>query len=43
MTNKIELSHMVEACSDYFNLDWNAQDIEDTTEFLNTEFFFLSK
>ena len=43
MTNKIELSHMVEACSDYFQLEWNAQDIKDTTEFLNTEFFFFAK
>ncbi|MDB2590576.1 hypothetical protein N9Y32_06070 [Candidatus Thioglobus sp.] len=43
MTSKIEVSLMVSACSDHFQLDWNAQDIEDTTEFLNTEFFFFEK
>ena len=43
MTSKIELDSMIESCSDYFRLDWNAQDIEDTSEYLNTEFFFLEK
>lgn len=43
MTSKAELSYMIGACSDYFHLDWNAQDIEDTREYLNTEFFFLEK
>lgn len=43
MTSKREVSHMVSACSDHFQLEWNDQDIEDTTEFLNTEFFFFDK
>lgn len=43
MDNRIELSHMVSACSDHFQLDWNEQDIKDTTEYLNTEFFFFDK
>ncbi len=43
MTSKIELGSMIESCGDYFQLDWNAQDIEDTSEYLNTEFFFLEK
>ena len=43
MTSKAELGYMIESCSDYFQLDWNAQDIEDTSEYLNAEFFFLEK
>ncbi len=43
MNNHVELSHMVSACSDHFQLDWNEQDIKDTTEYLNTEFFFFDK
>ncbi len=43
MTNRIELAHMISACSDHFQLDWNAQDIEDAGEYLNTEFFFFDK
>lgn len=41
MTSLIELSHMVIACNNYFNLDWNEQDIEDTVHYLNREFFQL--
>lgn len=43
MTNKTELAGMIEACSDYFQLEWNIQDIEDTASYLNAEFFFLEK
>ena len=43
ITSKAELGYMIESCSDYFQLDWNAQDIEDTSEYLNAEFFFLEK
>ena len=43
MTSKDELGNMIGACSDYFRLNWNAQDIQDTREYLNTEFFFLEK
>ena len=42
MTNILEVTHMVEACSDYFRLDWNRQDVRDTVEYLNNEFFFFS-
>ena len=42
MTNILEVRHMVEACSDYFQLDWNQQDVRDTVEYLNNEFFFFS-
>ena len=41
MTNLIELSHMIHACDGYFQLDWNKQDFEDITEYLNSEFFKL--
>lgn len=41
ITNRMELDYMIEACSNYFQLDWNVQDIEDTGEYLNTEFFFF--
>ncbi|WP_428087153.1 hypothetical protein [Candidatus Thioglobus sp.] len=43
MSNKIELSHMIKACSNHFQLEWNQQDIKDTTEYLNAEFFFFDK
>jgi len=43
MTNRIELRHMIEACSNHFQLDWNDQDVQDTEEFLNTEFFFFDE
>ncbi len=43
MTSKTELTGMVEACSDHFQLNWNEQDIEDTAGYLNAEFFFLTK
>ncbi|CAC9590190.1 hypothetical protein [uncultured Gammaproteobacteria bacterium] len=41
MTNRTELRYMIEACSDHFQLEWNAKDVEDTEEFLNTEFFLF--
>jgi len=43
MTSKAELKQMVDSCSDHFQLDWNEQDIIDTSEYLNTEFFFLTQ
>ncbi len=41
LTNRFELRHMVGACSDYFQLDWDRQDVNDTVEYLNKEFFFF--
>ncbi len=43
MSNPIELSYMVNVCSEHFQLNWNQQDIEDTTHYLNTEFFRFDK
>ncbi len=43
LTKKEEIAIMVGACSDHFQLDWNSQDILDTTEYLNSEFFLFDK
>ena len=43
MTNTTELFDMVTACSRRFNLDWNKQDITDTTHYLDTKFFQLDE
>ncbi len=43
INNFVELEYMIGACSNYFQLEWNEQDIEDTSEYLNTEFFLLKK
>jgi hypothetical protein len=43
ITSKAELRQMIGSCSDHFQLEWNEQDITDTSEYLNTEFFFLTQ
>ncbi len=43
MTNTTELFYMVKACARHFQLNWNQQDITDTTHYLNTKFFQLDK
>ncbi len=43
MTNTTELFYMVRACARHFRLNWNQQDITDTTHYLNTKFFQLDK
>jgi len=34
-------NEMTNPCDGYFQLDWNKQDFEDITEYLNSEFFQL--
>jgi hypothetical protein len=43
MTNTTDLFYMVRACAKHFRLNWNQQDITDTTHYLNTKFFQLDK
>jgi len=43
MTNTTELFYMVTACSRHFDLDWNKQDITDTTHYMNIKFFQLDE
>ncbi|HIM95209.1 MAG TPA: cytochrome c [Gammaproteobacteria bacterium] len=43
MTNTTDLFYMVRACAKHFRLNWNQQDITDTTHYLNTKFFQLNK
>jgi cytochrome c1 len=43
MTNTTDLLYMVRACAKHFRLNWNQQDITDTTHYLNTKFFQLDE
>jgi len=43
MTNTTDLFYMVRTCAKHFRLNWNQQDITDTTHYLNTKFFQLDK
>jgi hypothetical protein len=43
MTNTTDLFYMVRACAKHFRLNWNQQDITDTTHYLNTKFFQLDE